>query len=63
MANRKEIDMDLETVTTPELAGLLKISERTLLKWRAEGVGPNFKRVGRRVLYRRSDVASWLDKQ
>jgi excisionase family DNA binding protein len=44
-----------------ELAHLLSISERTLERWRMEGVGPAYIKAGRRVLYRRQDVECWLD--
>ena len=34
---------------------------RTTVRWRRDGEGPPFIRVGpRRVLYRRSDVETWL---
>jgi excisionase family DNA binding protein len=44
-----------------ELAQLLNVSERTLERWRMEGVGPAYIKAGRRVLYRRQDVECWLD--
>ena len=34
---------------------------RTLQKWRVEGRGPRFLKVGRRVFYRRSDIEAWLE--
>jgi len=37
------------------------IPPRTAQRWRAEGAGPPFVRLGRRrVIYRRSDVEKWL---
>jgi hypothetical protein len=37
------------------------IPPRTAQRWRAEGEGPPFVRLGRRrVIYRRSDVEKWL---
>ena len=33
---------------------------RTLQKWRVEGRGPRFLKVGRRVFYRRCDIEEWL---
>ena len=47
-------------IPPPQLAGLLNISIRTLERWRVEGVGPAYVKAGRRVLYRREDVESWL---
>jgi len=42
------------------LAELLCVSERTLERWRVEGSGPTFLKAGRRVLYRQSDIDTWL---
>ena len=36
------------------------LSRRTLQGWRARGRGPKFRKAGSRVLYRRSDVESFL---
>ena len=47
-------------IPPPQLAGFLNISIRTLERWRVEGVGPAYVKAGRRVLYRREDVESWL---
>ena len=39
---------------------LLRISPRTLQRWRNSGGGPRFVRLGaRRIAYRASDVESW----
>ena len=43
-----------------ELASELKVTERTLLRWREEGRGPKFYRSGRFVRYARAKVDSWL---
>lgn len=63
MGSRRELNLDLEMLTPAQLSASLQISERTLARWRQENVGPEFRRVGRRVLYRPRDVAMWLDKQ
>ena len=52
-----------ELLTADELAEELKISPRTLERWRARGIGPAWVRVGRSPRYRRSDVAEWLQEQ
>lgn len=36
------------------------ISPRTLQRWRLEGTGPVFVKVGRLVRYRRSALDAWL---
>lgn len=45
-----------------KLAALLanEVSTATLEKWRCTGQGPRFIRVGRKVLYRRTDIEAWL---
>ena len=40
---------------------MLHVSPKTLERWRVEGFGPRFIRVGRRPLYRLSDIEAWLD--
>ena len=48
-------------LTQREAAGVLRISERTLERFRLDGSGPQFVKAGRRVLYRRSDIDAWTD--
>lgn len=51
-----------DLLTSSELAGALKVSDRTPENWRLRGEGPPFIRVGgRRVLYRWRDVVSYLN--
>ena len=44
-----------------EAADFLRISERTLERWRVEGNGPRFRRFGRRVVYSKTDLDTWAD--
>jgi hypothetical protein len=48
-----------------EAADFLRLSIRTLERYRVEGTGPKFIKVGRgkraRVLYRLTDLRAWLD--
>jgi phage terminase Nu1 subunit (DNA packaging protein) len=47
-------------MTERELSALLKVTTRTLQRWRVSGDGPPFIRAGlRRVLYARDAVAAW----
>lgn len=55
------MDRDNEFLTTAELAGEVRSPEATVRYWRHIGYGPKSIKVGRRVLYRRADVQSWLD--
>lgn len=53
-------------LTTIEVAGMLRISRRTLERMRVEGTGPRYLKVGpgkrSRVLYRQADVEAWLNR-
>lgn len=50
-------------LTQQQLADELQVSLRTLERWRQEGVGPAFIRVGRSPRYRRADIDAWLERQ
>lgn len=50
-----------EFLTDQELAYLLAVSTRTILRWRRNGSGPSYCRVGPRcVRYRRTDLDAWM---
>lgn len=59
----------LDLMTANEVAQATRISPSTLKDWRANrrrqdhGAewGPEFSKLGRRVLYRRADVDAWLE--
>jgi Helix-turn-helix domain len=48
--------------TPGQVAEYLRSSVNTLAQLRYMGRGPKFIKVGRKVLYRWSDVADWLDR-
>ncbi len=50
-------------LTAAETAERLRISVRTLEGWRASGLGPAYQTHGRRVVYRRENVHTWLHSQ
>ncbi len=50
-------------LTIAEAAQLLRAPVATLRYWRHLGTGPRSFRLGRRVLYRRDDLDSWVDAQ
>jgi excisionase family DNA binding protein len=50
-------------LTQRQLADELQVSLRTLERWRQEGTGPAFIRVGRSPRYRRADIDAWLERQ
>lgn len=41
----------------------LGLSARTLERFRVDGRGPNYLKLGRRVAYRREDLTAWADSQ
>lgn len=57
-------DLSQQIYTTQsEAAEFLRLSERTLERWRVEGMGPRFRRFGRRVVYAKSDLETWADSR
>jgi len=54
-----------EPLATPEevSAYLRNIPVKTLAKWRSEGTGPNYQKVGRHVRYDWADVRAWVKQQ
>lgn len=49
------------TLTREELAELLGVKMQTLAAWAVSGRGPRFTKRRHRAIYRRADVAAWLD--
>lgn len=50
-------------LTTDDVAEIARTSPATVRYWRHCGTGPLAGKVGRRVLYRESDVTAWLDQR
>jgi phage terminase Nu1 subunit (DNA packaging protein) len=62
MMTEREREGD-ELLTEQELADLLKVSVRTVRRWRAEGTGPPVVWAGsHRPRYWRSQVIRWLER-
>jgi excisionase family DNA binding protein len=61
--SQKDIDERATTVGPEEAAKRLGVTARTLANWRWQGRGPRFVRVGRKIRFRLSDLAAWLDTQ
>jgi hypothetical protein len=49
-----------ELLTIDDLSNAIRTPVKTLRHWRENGYGPKSAKIGRRVLYRRSDVELWL---
>jgi hypothetical protein len=47
-------------LTQREAASALRLSERTLERWRVTGDGPKFVKAGRRVLYSPTALDAWI---
>ncbi|MFT5176638.1 MAG: hypothetical protein ACI8W7_004834 [Gammaproteobacteria bacterium] len=53
-------------LTTGEAAHFLRLSPRTLERFRVDGTGPRYTKAGpglrARVLYKREDLVAWLEE-
>lgn len=47
-------------LTMPEVASRTRVPLDTLRYWRHLGIGPESAKMGRRVVYRASDVEAWI---
>ena len=50
-------------LSTKLLSRRWNIAPRTLERWRAEGCGPQFVRIGRHIRYRQTDILIFEAKQ
>lgn len=57
-------DQNEKLLTTQQTADALKIKVETLATWRATGrYQIPFIKMGRKVLYKQSDIKKWLEKR
>lgn len=47
-------------MTAAEAAAYLRVRPLTLARWRKAGTGPNYAKVGKRYLYRLSDLEAYV---
>ena len=52
-----------DLLNTAESAEVVKTSPEFLHKNRAQGRGPRYVRIGRKVFYRRRDLHEWLESR
>ena len=52
-----------ELLTSDEAASFLRVPRGTLNDWRYRGTGPRGYRIGKRVLYVRSELLDWVKAQ
>lgn len=50
----------LRLLTQAEAAELLRLSERTLERYRVSGGGPSYAKLGKRVLYSETALLEWV---
>jgi predicted DNA-binding transcriptional regulator AlpA len=50
-------------LTESQAAQLVGLSARTLERFRIQGAGPKFLKLGRRVFYAQTDLLTWLDSR
>lgn len=49
-------------LTKQQLAGMLKISVKTVDLWIAKGYGPNPLKIGRMVRFKEADIMKFIDE-
>jgi len=55
--------MTTKLLRLADVAELTGVPVATLRFWRHQGTGPRSAKIGRRVVYRESDVQRWVDSQ
>lgn len=55
--------MEERLLTITEVGELLRVPVATLRWWLHNGTGPDHFKIGRRIMYRRSDIERWLEAQ
>lgn len=55
--------VDDALVPAPQLPSYIGIARQTLDRWRVEGKGPAYIKLGGRVFYRAGDVRAWIEGQ
>lgn len=52
-----------DLIASEEVARELGVKNQTLAAWRCIGRGPHFYKVGRAVMYSKSDIIKWIEAQ
>jgi len=53
----------MEYMTTTEAAQHLRLSPSTLAKYRVHGSGPQFLKLGKKVVYEKADLDAWATER
>jgi predicted DNA-binding transcriptional regulator AlpA len=51
-----------QLLTTAEAATYLRMAAHTLTRWRSQGKGPSFVRVGGSVFYRVTELEAYIER-
>ena len=51
------------TLSSSDVAKILKVQTRTIVNWAKENVGPKCKKIGRGYIYTKRDIAEFLAKK
>ncbi len=52
-----------DLLDTPEAAPVIHSTVRTMVRWRGEGVGPDYCKIGRKVRYRYGSLLRYVEAQ
>lgn len=56
-------DNDEALIPSRQMPAYIGLSPQTLARWRHEGKGPGYVKIGRLVAYRVGELRGWLDGQ
>ena len=56
-------DNDETLIRASKISGYTGIATQTHARWRHEGFGPMYVRLGRRIFYKAGDVRAWINER
>lgn len=62
MSGNPDVPFMTDAISPKQAAHLLGYNVVTLAKWRDEGRGPSYTKIGPRYWYRRVDILEWLQR-
>jgi len=51
-----------DQISSRQAAHILRVNESTLVRWRREGHGPGYWRIGGKYRYSRAEVLAYIDQ-
>lgn len=61
--NERTIEVEAKWLLLAEVEAEFRVPAATLYAWRQRGVGPPSVRIGRRIMYRRTEIEAWFAEQ